>query len=144
MDEITAAKAHLEKVYTEYIQYKEYIKDKIKQPDQIRKEIAEEIKTELNIDRIQDLVYQKSEKNLIYQADFKNLMTRLYHTIEAYKDILEIPEEIKEEVKLYKFVQLLSIKNNMEKVVDQAAIDQIKDAIKSNVEQIKKYYVSNE
>jgi len=142
MEEITAAKAHLEKVYTEYIHYKEYIKDKIKQPEQIRKEIAEEIKTVTDIDKVQDLVYQKSEKNMIYQADFKNLMTRLYHTIEAYKDILEIPEEIKKEVEIYKFVQLLSIKNNMEKVVDQGAIDQIKEAIKVNVEQIKKFYLT--
>lgn len=140
MDNETIAKAHLEQVYTEYINYKEYIRDKVKPQDQIRKEIAEEIKNNPDIEKIQDLIFQKSEKNMIYQTDFKNLMTRLYHTIEAYKDILEIPEEIKEEVKLYKFVQLLAVKNNTEKVVDQEAIDKIKEAIKSNVEQIKKFY----
>lgn len=124
-------KAILEKVYTEFVEYKEFLKDKIKRPDEIRKEVAEKIKNQTDIDQIKQILFESSEKQMMYQADFIGLQNRLFHTIENYKDLIEIPQEVKKEVENIKFIQIFKIKNGKEIVVSQEIVDQAKDQIKN-------------
>lgn len=124
-------KANLEKAYTEFVEYKEFLKDKIKRPDEIRKEVAEKIKNQTDIDQIKQILFDSSEKQMMYQADFIGLQNRLFHTIENYKDLIEIPQEIKQEVENMKFIQIFKIKNGQEIVVSQEIVDQAKDQIKN-------------
>lgn len=137
-------KSQLEKVYTEYIDYKEFLKDKIKRPEDIRKEVAQEIKGETDLSKIQNILFEKSEKQAMYQADFIGLQTRLFHTIENYKELMEIPQEIKTEVENIKFVQIFKIKNNTAIVVSEDVVNQAKENLKkaldTNFEMVTKFF----
>ena len=133
-------KSYLEKVYREFVDYKDYLKDKIKPQDQLRKEMAEKIAKDINTDDIQMEFFEIIDKQGMYQADFIGLQNRLFHTIEAYKDLIEIPEEVLTEVSSVKFKQIFKIKNGAEIVVNEELVEQAKAALKEHFEELKKYY----
>lgn len=133
-------KANLETVYMEYIDYKNYLKDKFKPQDVLRKEMSEKIKSEQDPEKIQQAFFDLAEKQSMYQSDFIGLQNRLFHTIEAYKDLIEIPQEIKRETENIKFQQIFKIKNNIEIAVNKELLEQSKKAIKDNFEVILKMY----
>ena len=93
--------------------------------------VAEKIKNQTDIDQIKQILFESSEKQMMYQADFIGLQNRLFHTIENYKDLIEIPQEVKKEVENIKFIQIFKIKNGKEIVVSQEIVDQAKDQIKN-------------
>jgi len=133
-------KAHLEKVYTEYITYKNHIKDKVKPLDVIREKFIKEIEGEEDLEKISEKLFEIQEKQTIFLQDLQGLLTRLYHTIEAYKDLLEIPKEILEEVSMYRFEQFYTIKNGKDFETNPEKIKEIKNAIKQNMKPILKAF----
>ena len=133
-------KAVLEMVYTEYIEYKNFLKDIVKPQDTLRKEFAEEIKKETDIEKAQQSFFDLIEKQSMYQSDFIGLQNRLFHTVEAYKDLIEIPKEILEETSHVKFQQIFKVKNNIETVLNVELLAQTKKAIKDNFEAVLKMY----
>ena len=137
-------KSRLELVYSEYIEYKNFLKEHYKPQEQLRNEIIEQLKTETDTDNLLNLFFEKAEKQAMYQADFIKLQNRLFHTIEDYDDLIEIPQEIKEEVKNMKFTQIFKIKNGKDLVVDKDLVDAAKETIKNNIETLTKYFKQQE
>lgn len=125
-------KAYLETVYTEYMEYKNYLKDKIKPQDVLRAELTEIIKVEQDPDKVQDAYFELIEKQTMWKSDFAGLQNRLFHTIDSYKDLIEIPHEIKIETENIRFRQIFKIKNAKETVVNKELLEQSKTAIKDN------------
>ena len=103
--------AYLEKVWNEYSEYKEYIKTISKPISELRSEVAQKITTETTPEQAQELFFEGFEKVMLHNGDFINQQNRLFYTVETLKTSIEIPQEIKDEVKNMQFVQIFAIKN---------------------------------
>ena len=68
---------------------------------------------------------------MLHNGDFVNQQNRLFYTVEAYKNIIEIPQEIKKEVEGLKFLQIFAIKDKKETVINEEALEYTKNQIKS-------------
>jgi len=88
--------AYLEKVWNEYTEYKEYVKLISKPVDELRKEVAKKITEATSEEDITDIYFNSVEKVMLHNGDFINQQNRLFYTVEAYKNIIEIPQEIKD------------------------------------------------
>lgn len=139
------ATAYLEKVWTEYSEYKEYIKTIAKPIEELRKEVAQKITPQTTSEEAQEYVFQGFEKIMLHNGDFINQQNRLFYTIEAYKNIIEIPQEIKKEVENLKFLQIFAVKDGKETVINQEALDftreQIKNSFSGGLEEFKRRFL---
>ena len=136
--------AYLEKVWTEYSEYKEFIKSISKPIEELRKEVAQKITQETTAEQAQKLFFEGFEKIMLHNGDFIYQQNRLFYTVEAYKNIIEIPQEIKTEVENIKFTQIFKIKNNTEVVVSEEVVNQarenLKKALETNMEMVTKFF----
>lgn len=123
--------AYLEKVWTEYSEYKEFIKSISKPIEELRKEVAQKITQETTAEQAQQLFFEGFEKIMLHNGDFIYQQNRLFYTVEAYKNLIEIPQEIKTEVENIKFIQIFAIKDKKETVINQEALDFTKNQIAS-------------
>jgi|GEM_PF-5703541 len=125
--------AYLEQIWTEYLDYKEFIKSIAKPVEELRKEVAQKITPQTTAYEAQQLFFNGFEKIMLHNGDFINQQNRLFYTVEAYKNSIEIPQEIKTEVENLKFLQIFAIKDGKETVINQEALDftkkQIEDII---------------
>ena|SRR5690349_18727361 len=123
--------AYLEKVWNEYTEYKEYVKLISKPVDELRKEVAKKITEATSEEDITDIYFNSVEKVMLHNGDFINQQNRLFYTVETLKNSIEIPEEIKEEVKNLKFVQIFAVKNKEATVINEEALEFTKKGIKN-------------
>lgn len=138
--------AYLEQIWTEYTEYKEYIKTIAKPIEELRKEVAQKITPNTTPEEAQQLFFSGYEKIMLHNRDFINQQNRLFYTVEAYKNIVEIPQEIKTEVENIRFLQIFAIKDGKETVINQEALDftkkQIEDVMNSiGIEDFKKKFL---
>lgn len=124
------ATAYLEKVWTEYSEYKEFVKTISKPIEELRKEVASKVTINTTPEEAQELFFEGFEKTMLHNGDFVNQQNRLFYTVEALKHSIEIPQEIKKEVENVKFIQIFAIKDKKETVVNQEALDFTKSQIK--------------
>lgn len=139
-----AAKAKLEGVYKEFLEYRDYYKSIYLSPEERRKQIAEKVKTTKEQQEIIDSVFELNFKYNMHEKDIMNLLTRLYHTAVAYQDIIEIPPEVKKEIENFKMIQSYTYKNGEEKEINQEENKQIKEALKENYDRILKEFQERE
>lgn len=128
-------KNYLEKVYTEYVEYENFLKSIIKPLDVVRKEVAEKITVETTEEEVMEIYFNDVEKSLLHRRDFVNQQQRLFFTVEAYKDVMEIPQEILEKVKGMSFIQIFGIKNGKEEVINEEALEYTKKQIRQELDQ---------
>lgn len=133
-------KAHLEGVYKEYVEYRDYYKSIYKTPEERRAEIVSKITAESEPQEVLDSVFTYNFKYNRYEQDIYNLLTRLAHTVRAYQDLIEIPEELLKEVENFKMVQAYVIKNGEEKEVSKEENEQLKAMLKQNYDRIIKEF----
>jgi hypothetical protein len=142
MEESTA---YLEKVWTEYSDYKEFVKTISKPIEELRKEVASKVTIDTTSEEAQELFFQGFEKTMLHNGDFVNQQNRLFYTVEALKNSIEIPKEIKKELENIKFIQIFAIKDKKETVINQEALDftksQIKEAMSNGVKQFKERFL---
>jgi hypothetical protein len=142
MEESTA---YLEKVWTEYSEYKEFVKTISKPIEELRKEVASKVTINTTPEEAQELFFQGFEKTMLHNGDFVNQQNRLFYTVEALKNSIEIPKEIKKELENIKFIQIFAIKDKKETVINQEALDftksQIKEAMSNGVKQFKERFL---
>lgn len=136
---------YLEKVWTEYFEYKEYLKSVMKPKEDLRKEVSSKVTIETTEDQLVDLYLNEVYKQTILEEDFRNQQNRLFYTVEALKNSIEVPKEIIEELKGMKFIQIFAIKNNKTEIIDEKALEfskeQIRNSVKQGIEQFKKLYL---
>ncbi len=136
---------YLEKVWNEYSEYKEYIKTISKPISELRSEVAQKITTETTPEQAQELFFEGFEKVMLHNGDFINQQNRLFYTVEALKTSIEIPQEIKDEVKNMQFVQIFAIKNKESTVINEEALqftkNQIAQGFSNGVEDFKKRFL---
>lgn len=139
------ATAYLEKVWTEYSEYKEFVKKISKPIEELRKEVASKVTINTTPEEAQELFFEGFEKTMLHNGDFVNQQNRLFYTVEALKHSIEIPQEIKKEVENVKFIQIFAIKDKKETVVNQEALDftksQIKQMMTNGVQEFKNRFL---
>lgn len=126
------AKNHFEVVYKEYKEYENFAKNLAPKILKEREEFAKYMAD--NKDNADDIVNKLVELNFkpsLYQADLQRLQMRLVYVFEAYDSIIEIPSEVKEEIKVLKPKQLFKIENNEAVEIEPEVIKNIEDNFKS-------------
>ena len=136
--------AHLEKVWNEYTEYRDFLKSISKSPEDLRKEASEKMSKVTSKEEAIEIVCNVMEKQNLHQADFSQQLQRLFYTVDAFKGVIEIPEEIKKEVSNLEFIQIFAIKDKKETVINEKALEfnrnQIKSLMSNGVEEFKKRY----
>lgn len=142
---MTQALNYLEKVYTEYTEYKDFLKSVIKPMDEVYKEVAQAMTDTTDEEKATNIYLEKVASMKLYQEDFFNQQQRLFYIVEAYKNIMEIPNEILKEAENFKFLQMFSIKLGKSEVIDEEALNFTKEQInlemKKGIQQFKERYL---
>jgi hypothetical protein len=117
---------YIEKIFKEYLDYKNYLLSK-----------AEEVKNQaLGFESSEDQnkyldYFEKLGWYNIAQSDLAQQKARLFFTMEAYKDLVEPPKELKQQIEKelegITFQQVFAIKAGERQLVDQERYDLIKD-----------------
>lgn len=136
-------KSNLEKVFKEYTEYKDTLQTLMKKMEVNKDNFATTI---LNIeDEDAQNEYFYEEKGWLSSAnnDLAQLKMRMYFTYEAYKDIINIPEELKvrieEELKDVSPRYVFSLKNGEKEIIDKELFNQHKEQFKLYQQQLKKF-----
>lgn len=117
---------YLNKVFKEYLDVKNYIANIDR--EKIKKEVSEKV---LNIDSDEEssnYFFEKLGFISILEGDLSQLQGRLFHTYEAYKDLIsEKNLEIEKELKGIKFKIVYSIKGDELTLVEKEGYDYYKN-----------------
>lgn len=125
---------NLQKTFKEYLDVKNYILQKVNK-EQLDTDLAKEvISSNLSEDEIDDYIFEKTGWVQILNEDLRQLKIRLFHTYMAYKDLVEPPKELKEqieeEIKEMTFKLTYSIKGDELTLVDKEAYEFYKKQFK--------------
>ena len=117
----------LEQVFKEYIIFKEYVESNQKSQEELRTEIANLVS---NMDTEDESYLEVMFKNLgeknLEILDLNQLGARFRYYYDAYKDFIEVPDEIKTEAENINIKFLYTIKDGEKKIVDQELYEDYK------------------
>lgn len=137
--------AYLEKVWNEYTEYKNYVKAITKPIEELRAEVAKKITQNTTEQEAENIIFEGFEKNILHNGDFINQQNRLFYTVESLKGVIEIPQEILEELKNMKFIQIFAVKNGESTVINEEALEftkgQIREGLSQGVQQFKNRFL---
>lgn len=131
-----AQKIYLETVYNEYKEYKNFIEEQSPQIKKDRENFEEFAKNNSSDPKLlTDKLFEVNQKPAFYQSDLMRLQVRLTNVYDAYKDSMEIPQEIKEEVQSIKIPKnIYTIKSGKAIEVDPEYSAKIKETVKKEYE----------
>lgn len=135
MEEI---KTYIEKVFKEYLSLKNYLLTEVKNIEELKKEFAKASLENLNADDY----FEKVGWIALMQEDLFLQKAKLFFTMEAYKDIIEPPKEltnqIKKELEDVSFEQMFSIIGGERKITNKEKYNARKKEYFIQVENLKK------
>ena len=112
--------SRLEQVFKEYIIFKEYVESNQKSQEELRTEIANLVS---NMDTEDESYLEVMFKNLgeknLEILDLNQLGARFRYYYDAYKDFIEVPQEIKTEAENINIKFLYAIKDGEKKIADK-------------------------
>ncbi len=117
----------LEQVFKEYIIFKEYVESNQKSQEELRTEIANLVS---NMDTEDESYLEVMFKNLgeknLEILDLNQLGARFRYYYDAYKDFIEVPDEIKTEAENINIKFLYTIQDGEKKIADQELYENYK------------------
>ena len=117
----------LEQVFKEYIIFKEYVESNQKSQEELRTEIASLVS---NMDTEDESYLEVMFKNLgeknLEILDLNQLGARFRYYYDAYKDFIEVPDEIKTEAENINIKFLYTIQDGEKKIADQELYENYK------------------
>ena len=117
----------LEQVFKEYIIFKEYVESNQKSQEELRTEIASLVS---NMDTEDESYLEVMFKNLgeknLEILDLNQLGARFRYYYDAYKDFIEIPDEIKTEAEKINIKFVYTIQDGEKKIADQELYENYK------------------
>lgn len=113
---------HLETVYKEYDEVKYYLTNFKKNIEEKKKKVAEKTQNKTE-EEVNEIFYKEIAWISALEGDLQQLTGRLYHTYQAYKDLIEIPQKIKEEVENLKFTLVFNVRAGEVETVDKEAYE---------------------
>lgn len=130
-----AQKLHLETIYKEYKDYMNFLEEQAPQIKKDRENFQDFAKENTSDPKLlTQKLFEVNQKPAFYQSDLSRLQVRLVTVYDAYKDLFEIPQEIKTEVKEIK------IPKNVYKIEKGKAIDIDPEYSKKIKESVEKEY----
>ncbi len=125
---------NFETVYKEYKDYKffvESIGDEIKAQRDAFKERA--VSGKDDDDTLVSALFDLSIKPIQHDTDLKILRERLINTYDAYRDVLEFPEDVKEEVRnLIRPLQIYNVSNGSLVEINKEKNDLFREEARKN------------
>ena len=117
----------LEQVFKEYIIFKEYVESNQKSQEELRTEIANLVSNMDTEDEgyLEVMFKNLGEKNLEI-LDLNQLGARFRYYYDAYKDFIEVPQEIKTEAENINIKFLYAIKDGEKKIADKELYENYK------------------
>ena len=119
---------YVEKIFREYMEYKNYLLEESKNIEEVQQKIVDESEG-LDDKDLHRLYFDKVAWVMIAQSDLAELKARLYFTMEAYKDFIEPPKEIKEaietELEGVGLDQVFAVKNGERTIINKTKYDLI-------------------
>ena len=117
----------LEQVFKEYIIFKEYVESNKKSQEELRTEIANLVSNMDTEDEgyLEVMFKNLGEKNLEI-LDLNQLGARFRYYYDAYKDFIEVTDEIKTEAENINIKFLYTIQDGEKKIVDQELYEDYK------------------
>lgn len=109
----------LEQLFKEYLSFKSYLENDLKEADKLKEEVA---KKALELDSTEEqalLFFEKIGEKDILKVDFLETKKRIYYFIQAFKDHIEIPEEILDEFKDFEVKTVFSVINGEKQIIDK-------------------------
>jgi hypothetical protein len=135
---MTEIKTYIEKVFKEYLSLKNYLLTEVKSIEELKKEFAKASLENLNADDY----FEKVGWIALMQEDLFLQKAKLFFTMEAYKDIIEPPKEltdqIKKELEDVSFEQMFSIIGGERKITNKDKYNARKKEYFIQVENLKK------
>lgn len=113
---------HLETVHKEYDEVKYYLTNFKKNIEEKKKKVAEKTQNKTE-EEVNEIFYKEIAWITALEGDLQQLTGRLYHTYQAYKDLIEIPQKIKEEVENLKFTLVFNVRAGEVEIVDKEAYE---------------------
>lgn len=119
-------KSNLESSFKDYLRFKEYL-DNMESLEKIKASVAEK-SLELNDDReISNLFFKEIGELQLLKMDANQAKVRLYYTVMAYTDLIEIPEEILEHVDNFQTNTVFGIVNGEREIVNKELYETYKE-----------------
>ena len=117
----------LEQVFKEYIIFKEYVESNKKSQEELRTEIANLVSNMDTEDEgyLEVMFKNLGEKNLEI-LDLNQLGARFRYYYDAYKDFIEVTDEIKTEAENINIKFLYTIQDGEKKIADQELYEDYK------------------
>lgn len=135
---MTEIKTYIEKVFKEYLALKNYLLAETKNIEELKKEFAKASLENLNADDY----FEKIGWIALMQEDLFLQKAKLFFTMEAYKDIIEPPKEltdqIKKELEDVSFEQMFSVVGGERKITNKEKYNARKKEYFIQVENLKK------
>jgi len=101
---------NLQNAFQEYQDLKEYIIESTKKPlEERKKEVADKALEKETFEEQMQCYFEEFGESNILGIDFLELQRKLYYTYLAYKDLIEVPENIKKEIEDLKIGTVFSI-----------------------------------
>ena len=117
----------LEQVFKEYIIFKEYVESNQKSQEELRTEITNLVSNMDTEDEgyLEVMFKNLGEKNLEI-LDLNQLGARFRYYYDAYKDFIEVPDEIKTEAEKINIKFVYTIQDGEKKIADQELYENYK------------------
>lgn len=126
---INKIQLHLETIYKEYLETKNFILKFKEDFSKLKEEVAKE-SLEMDEDKVDENYYKRVAWVGALESDLIQLKVRLYHTWIAYKDIAELSKELKEEIeeelKDLNFKVTYDVKGSQVTLIDKDAYEYYK------------------
>jgi hypothetical protein len=125
-------KLYFETVYKEYKDYESFvlsIKDKVIQDRDGFAKFAQE--NSEDVDKIVDKIVEINENPILHENDLMRLQMKLVNTYDVIKEIVEIPQEIKEETEKLRFQQVFKIEDNKAIPINQDKLNTMRERTKA-------------
>lgn len=136
---------YLKKVYIEFLEYQNFLQKNVKPIEELREKVLKAITEETTEEEVTELVLSSLENQKLQLIDFDKQLQRLFFTVEAFKDFIEIPQEIKETVKNIRFTQTFSVKSGKAEVINSDSYEfsrqEIRKEVSHGIEQFKKRFL---
>lgn len=129
----------LQQVYKEYIDLKNYIKEDNKNLEELKKQAHNEAVELETLEEQAGYFFDKIGIKDVLRIDFTELQKKLYYFVQAYSELIEVPEEIKKEVEDYKVKNVFTVLKGEVKVVDKELYDFYKKQHQQYAIQISEY-----
>ena len=115
----------LTQVFKEYLEFKNYLLSKQEEFKKTYNDFAEKQLKAEDIDYNE--YFDKVGIINVLESDRSKHIIKLYHYYNAYKDFIEVPQEIEDELKDVTMSYIFAIVENEHVVVDQDSLNKIKE-----------------